>query len=107
MKAVLVEQNGPPEALRYREVPDPSPGLGEVLIRTTLTSLNFADVLARRGGYEAGAVPPFIPGLDVVGVVEALGEGVEGLRVGQRVVAFATGGSYAEKVLAKAVLTYP
>ncbi|MCS7067478.1 MAG: quinone oxidoreductase [Meiothermus sp.] len=107
MKAIVVEQNGPPEHLRYQEVPDPSPKAGEVRVRTTLTSLNYADVQARRGGYEAGSPPPFIPGLDAVGVVEALGEGVEGLQVGQRVAVFAAGGSYAEKVVAKAVLTYP
>ncbi|RDI95016.1 NADPH:quinone oxidoreductase family protein [Meiothermus sp. QL-1] len=107
MKAVVLERNGPPENLVYREVPEPSLQAGEVRIRTLLTSLNFADVLARRGGYEAAPPLPFIPGLDVVGVVEALGAGVEGLRVGQRVAAFAAGGSYAEKVLAKAVLTYP
>jgi NADPH2:quinone reductase len=107
MKAIVVEQNGPPEHLRYQEVPEPCPGPDEVLVRTTLTSLNYADVQARRGGYEAGSPPPFIPGLDAVGVIEALGAGVEGLRVGQRVAVFTSGGSYAEKVLAKAVLTYP
>lgn len=107
MKAIVVEQNGPPEHLRYQELPDPSPKAGEVLVRTTLTSLNYADVQARRGGYEAGSPPPFIPGLDAVGIVEALGEGVEGVRVGQRVAVFAAGGSYAEKVVAKAVLAYP
>lgn len=107
MKAILIEQNGPPEHLRYQELPDPSPKAGEVLIRTTLTSLNYADVQARRGGYEAGSPPPFIPGLDAVGIIEALGEGVEGLQVGQRVAVFAAGGSYAEKVVAKAVLAYP
>ncbi|MCX7802613.1 MAG: zinc-binding dehydrogenase [Meiothermus ruber] len=107
MKAIVVEQNGPPECLRYQEVPDPSPGPDEVLVRTTLTSLNYADVQARRGGYEAGAPPPFIPGLDAVGVVEAVGTKVTGLKPGQRVAVFASGGSYAEKVLAKGVLTYP
>lgn len=90
-----------------QDLPHPSPKAGEVLIRTTLTGLNYADIQARRGGYDAASQPPFVPGLDVVGVIEALGEGVEGLEVGQRVAAFAAGGSYAEKVLAKAVLTYP
>jgi len=107
MKAIVVEQNGPPENLLYLEVPDPTPQAGEVLVRTTLSSLNFADIQSRRGGYEAGSPPPFIPGLDAVGVIEALGKGVEGLQVGQRVAVFAAGGSYAEKVVAKAVLTYP
>ncbi|MBF6593127.1 MAG: NADPH:quinone oxidoreductase family protein [Thermaceae bacterium] len=106
MKAILVAAHGGPEQLIYQEVLEPQPGPGQVLIRTTLTSLNFADIQARRGGYEAGSALPFTPGLDVVGVVEALGEGVEGLHPGQRVVAFPAGGSYAEKVVANAGLTY-
>lgn len=104
---MVVEEHGGPEVLRYRDWPDPAPKAGEVLIRTRLTSLNYADIQARRGGYEAGSGPPFVPGLDVVGMIEALGEGVAGLHLGQRVVAFAAGGSYAERVVAKAVLTYP
>ncbi len=107
MKAIVVEQNGPPANLLYREVADPSPKAGEVLVRTTLTSLNYADVQARRGGYDAGAQPPFIPGLDAVGVVEALGEGVDHLKIGQRVAVFSTGGAYAEKVVARLALVYP
>lgn len=107
MKAIVVEQNGPPENLLYQEIADPSPKAGEVLVRTTLTSLNYADVQARRGGYDAGSQPPFIPGLDAVGVVEALGEGVSGLSIGQRVVVFSAGGSYAEKIVARAALAYP
>jgi NADPH2:quinone reductase len=107
MKAIVVDELGGPEVLQYREVPEPQAGPGQVLLRTHLTSLNYADVQARRGGYDAASKPPFIPGLDCVGTVEALGEGVKGLEVGQRVVAFPLGGSYAEKVLAKAVLTYP
>lgn len=107
MKAIVVEASGGPERLVYAEVPDPVPGPGQVRIRTALTGLNYADVQARRGGYEAGSQLPFMPGLDVVGVVEALGEGVQGLPVGQRVAAFAVGGSYAEKVLSSAVSVYP
>jgi NADPH2:quinone reductase len=107
MKAIVVEAHGGPEQLRWREVPQPQPGAGQVRIRVRLTGVNYADVQARRGGYDAGSKPPFTPGLDCVGVVDAVGEGVEGLRVGQRVVAFPAGGSYAEQVLAPAILTYP
>lgn len=107
MKAIIVEEHGEPEKLVWREVPDPHPGPGQVLIRTALTGVNFADVQARRGGYDAGSPPPFTPGLDVVGIVEKVGEGVEGLEPGARVAAFPQGGSYAEKVLARSVLTYP
>ncbi len=107
MKAMVVEQNGPPENLLYQEIADPNPKAGEVLVRTTLTSLNYADVQARRGGYDAGPQIPFIPGLDAVGVVEAVGEGVGHLKIGQRVVVFPAGGAYAEKVVAKSALVYP
>lgn len=107
MKAIIIEQNGPPENLLYQEVAEPSPKAGEVLVRTTLTSLNYADVQARRGGYDAGAPTPFIPGLDAVGVVEAVGEGVGHLKIGQRVAVFPTGGAYAEKVVARSALVYP
>lgn len=107
MKAIVVEEHGSPQGLRYKDLPQPSPKAGEVLIRTTLTGLNYADVQARRGGYDAASQPPFIPGLDVVGVIDALGQGVQGLQLGQRVAAFPAEGSYAEKVVAKSVLTYP
>jgi NADPH2:quinone reductase len=107
MKAIVVEQNGPPENLLYRDIPDPSPSAGEILVRTILTSLNYADLEARRGGYDAGSQTPFIPGLDAVGVIEALGEGVDNLKIGQRVAVFPTRGAYAEKVVARAALAYP
>lgn len=107
MKAIVVEEHGGPERLRWSEVPRPQPQAGQVRIRVRLTGVNYADVQARRGGYDAGSKPPFTPGLDCVGVIDAVGEGVEGLRVGQRVVAFPVGGSYAEEVLAQATLTYP
>lgn len=106
MKAIVANTFGGPEVLQYLELSDPQPESGQVLIRTTLTSLNYADLQARRGGYDAGSKPPFIPGLDCVGVIEEVA-GVSNLKVGQRVVAFALGGSYAEKALARTTLTYP
>ena len=66
MKAIIVRQHGGPEVLEWLEAPDLQPAAGEVLIRTTLTGLNFADVQSRRGGYDAGGALPFTPGLDVV-----------------------------------------
>ena len=68
--------------------------------------MNYADIHARRGGYDAGSALPFTPGLDCVGMVESLGEGVTGLRIGQRVSAWTSGGSYAEQVLAPAGMTF-
>ncbi|PYE55457.1 quinone oxidoreductase family protein [Deinococcus yavapaiensis] len=107
MRAVVVEDFGSSDVLRVRAWPAPHPGPGEVRIRVSLASVNYADVLSRRGGYDAGRSVPFVPGLDCVGIVDAVGEGVEASRVGQRVAAFAKSGSYAEFALASAVLTYP
>lgn len=107
MRAVRVEALGGPEALRPAELAVPSLGPGEVLIRTAYASVNFADVKARRGGHHIARSVPYLPGLDVSGTVAALGEGVAGLQVGQRVAAATDGGAYAEYVKARAVLTYP
>ena len=84
MKAVRIHEDGGPEVLRIDQVPDPEPGPGEVLVRLRAASLNHLDVWVRRG---LPSVPkPRILGADGAGVVEALGEGVDGLTSGERVV---------------------
>ncbi|MBZ9753370.1 alcohol dehydrogenase catalytic domain-containing protein [Deinococcus sp. HMF7604] len=85
----------------------PQPGPGQVRVRVEATGVNYADVLARRGGYGPGGRLPFVPGLDAAGVVDALGEDVTGLAVGQRVACFTIGGSYATEVLAPATFCLP
>lgn len=107
MKAVVARAFGGPEVLELVERPEPTPGPGEVTVRTAYASVNFADVKSRRGGHHTGAKAPFVPGLDVSGTVEAVGEGVAGLRVGQWVAAAPDGGAYAEVVRARAALVYP
>jgi len=106
MKAVMVTRYGGPEVLTYQEAPEPTPGPGEVLIRTEVVSVNFADIKARRGTDSVTTPLPFIPGHEVVGTVEAIGEQVHTLRVGQRVTAVVTSGAYAELVVAPAVFTF-
>ena len=106
-RAIILDTHGGPEVLVWKETSVPKPGPGQVRISTELTSVNFADIHARRGGYDAAPPLPAIPGLDCAGRIEELGEGVEGLRVGQRVSAWTAGGSYAEQVLAAATMTYP
>ncbi|HYZ15171.1 MAG TPA: zinc-binding dehydrogenase [Candidatus Acidoferrum sp.] len=106
MHAIVVEQLGDASVLQWREVPDPMPGPGEVTIHVTVSGVNFADIMRRRGGYRGGP-PPFTPGLDCAGTIVAVGDDVRGFHIGQRVCAFAREGSYAEIVVAKAVLTYP
>jgi NADPH:quinone reductase-like Zn-dependent oxidoreductase len=84
VKAVRIHEDGGPEVLRYEDVPDPVPGPGEVLVSLRAASLNHLDVWVRRG---LPSVPkPRILGADGAGVVAALGEGVSGLAVGDRVV---------------------
>ena len=84
MLAARIHEDGGPEVLRVEEVPDPVPAAGEVLVRIHAASLNHLDVWVRRG---LPSVPkPRILGADGAGVVEALGDGVDGLEVGQRVV---------------------
>lgn len=84
MKAIRIHEDGGPEVLRYEDVPDPSPGPGEVLIELRAASLNHLDVWLRKG---LPSVPkPRILGADGAGVVAELGEGVAGFEPGQRVV---------------------
>jgi NADPH:quinone reductase-like Zn-dependent oxidoreductase len=84
LKAIRIHEDGGPEVLRYEDVPDPTPGDGEVLIRLRAASLNHLDVWVRKG---LPSVPkPRILGADGAGVVDALGAGVSGFEIGQRVV---------------------
>jgi NADPH:quinone reductase-like Zn-dependent oxidoreductase len=84
VKAVRIHEDGGPEVLRYEDVPDPVPGTGQVLVRLRAASLNHLDLWVRKG---LPSVPkPRILGADGAGVVEALGEGVDGFDPGQRVV---------------------
>jgi putative PIG3 family NAD(P)H quinone oxidoreductase len=93
MKAILFDQPGGPEVLRYGEAPDPRPGAGELLVRVRATAINRADTLQRRGGYPPpeGASP--ILGLELAGEVVV---GAGDWQVGDRAMAVVTGGGYAE-----------
>ncbi len=86
MKAVLLKEFGGPEQLSYEEVSDPSPGLGEVLIRVKMAALNRRDASITYGQHYRNIKLPVIPGADGAGVVVELGEGVESVRVGAEVV---------------------
>jgi len=112
MKAVRFHEYGGPDVLRYEDVEQPAPGAGEVRIRVAATSFNAVDANIR-GGFMREAIPvelPHTPGLDVAGTVDALGEGVDGVEVGDEVVGFLpmTGdGAAAEYVLAPAEVLAP
>ena len=85
MKALTFSRFGGPEVLEYAEVPDPTPPVGGVVVRTRAIGLNFADVYRRRGNYHLAGAPPYIAGYEAAGQIESVGEGVrwsKGDRVG-------------------------
>lgn len=103
MKAIVVRAFGGPEQLRLEEVPEPTPGPGEVLVRVRAVSVNTTlDVQLVAGAAGMDVALPFTPGVDPSGVVEAVGEGVTALKTGDRVAGTATlsaFGGYAELVV--------
>jgi NADPH2:quinone reductase len=101
---VFVTEFGQAEVLQLRDAPIPEPAPGQIRIRTAATTVNFADIYSRRT--PGPRPPPFIPGLEAAGTVDAVGPGVRGLQVGQRVAVHADGGSYAEYVLAQGMQSY-
>ena len=106
MRAIVVDEFGPPEQLRVAEVPPPVPGVGEVLVRVHAAPVNYVDLLVVGGTYQFLLQCPFIPGKGPAGVVTALGPEVTGLSVGDRVLAMAEQGGYAEAVALRADQCY-
>src|SRR5246127_2191643 len=102
MKAIEVPENGGPEVLSYVEKSQPSPGPGEVLIKSEAIGVNFIDTYFRSGAYPREL--PFVLGTEVAGTVAAVGDGVAELGVGDRVVTAAASGAYAEFATAPAFL---
>ena len=98
MRAAVITQPGPPDVLQVQEVPDPRPGVGEVLVDVTATAVNRADLMQRQGHYDPPPGAPPYPGLECSGVIARLGEGVAGWAVGDPVCALLAGGGYAERV---------
>ncbi len=110
MRAVVVRRYGTPEVLEVQQAPDPQPKPGEVLIRVKAIGVNFADLLMRMGLYPGAPKPPFVPGLEVAGVVEKLGDGArqsgDGLSVGDAVTAVPHFNAYAEWIVVPAKEVY-
>jgi NADPH2:quinone reductase len=102
MRAIEVPENGGPEVLSYVEKAQPSPGPGEVLIKSEAIGVNFIDTYFRSGSYPREL--PFVLGTEVAGTVAAVGDGVTALGVGDRVVTAAASGAYAEFATAPAHL---
>lgn len=102
MRAVVCEAWGPPESLRIGELPLPQPGPGQVRVRVHAAAANYPDALMVAGKYQFRPELPFAPGLEFSGVVSAVGDGVDTLRPGDKVVGTATHGAFAEEVVAEA-----
>lgn len=98
MKAVLVTRAGGPEVLEVRDVPEPQPAPGEVIVRVEAVGINFADTMTTRGNYAGTPPPPFISGREFAGVVES---------TGQRVMGYMQWGAAAEKIAMKPKLLWP
>ncbi|WP_442593707.1 quinone oxidoreductase family protein [Neobacillus sp. D3-1R] len=105
MKAILVTEFGGPQVMKYSDIPLPTIKPNQVLIRVIKTSVNFADIKSRYGKKGGGNIP-YIPGIDATGIIESVGEAVQSLQIGQRVIAFPQGGSYSEYVVADEALTF-
>jgi putative PIG3 family NAD(P)H quinone oxidoreductase len=102
MRAVIASGTGGPEVLSVGEVPDPTPGPGEVLVAVAATAVNRADTLQRQGFYPPPPGASDVIGLECSGTVAALGDGVEGWAVGDEVCALLAGGGYAAYVVVPA-----
>src|SRR5256884_4843832 len=101
MKAILVRQFGGPEVLRLEEVPTPKPAAGQVLARIHAAGVNPYDTYMRSGTYAQKPALPYTPGSDGAGVIEAVGENVKKVKVGDRVYTAKTiTGAYAQYALA-------
>ena len=98
MKAVLSKETGGPETLVVEDIETPTPGKGEVLIDVAACAINFPDTLIIRDMYQFKPPRPFAPGGEISGTIEALGEGVEGFAVGDRVICGVGNGGLQEKV---------
>ena len=106
MKAWRVSEWCEPEQMKMEEIPVPEPGPGQVQIKNHAAALNFYDILMIQGKYQVKPPLPFTPGSEVAGTISAIGPGVDGFTVGDRVQAMASGGGYAEYSLAPSAKTF-
>ncbi|MCR8549227.1 NADPH:quinone oxidoreductase family protein [Salipiger sp. P9] len=102
MKAVVIEEFGAPEQAKIQELPVPEPGAGELLIEIAAAPVNFVDSLVFEGRYQFLPPRPFTPGKGPAGTVLAVGPGVTGFAPGDRVLAMAEQGGYAEQAIVPA-----
>jgi NADPH2:quinone reductase len=102
MRCVVCEELGPPEALKVTERPAPEPGPDQVRIAVRAAGVNYVDGLITAGRYQVKLPPPFVPGSEIAGVIDAVGSGVTDRGVGERVFATLGVGGFAEAVVVRA-----
>tara|TARA_R110001592_G_scaffold300329_1_gene571500 strand:- start:14571 stop:15605 length:1035 start_codon:yes stop_codon:yes gene_type:complete len=108
MKAIVCEEFGPIDSLNYKEIDLPEPGKGEVRVKVKATGVNFPDGLLVQGLYQVKPERPFIPGMEFCGEVEALGEGVKHLKMGQRLICTSQSyGGFAEQAIVNSRMVMP
>jgi NADPH:quinone reductase-like Zn-dependent oxidoreductase len=107
MRALLSHAPGRPETLELAEVPDPVAGPSQLLVRVKACAINYPDVLVIEDKYQFRPERPFAPGGEIAGVVEAVGEGVQGWSEGDRVIAVVRQGGLAEKIVVDAASALP
>jgi NADPH:quinone reductase-like Zn-dependent oxidoreductase len=109
MRQIWIPRYGDPSVLELREAADPEPAKGEVRVKVAAAGVNFADLSARMGTYPDAPPRPFVPGYEVSGVIDAVGEGVDAARIGERVMSLVRFGGYTTHrcVLAEQVVRVP
>jgi len=105
VRAIVLTRSGGPEVLELQEVDAPAPGPGELLVDVVFAGVNFRDIYERRGGY--GTSLPVVAGIEGMGRVSSLGDGVTGVAVGDRVAWNNAQGSYAEQIVVPAARAVP
>ena len=107
MRAAVCRSYGPPEVVVVEELPDEEPGPGHVRVRVSAAAVNFPDVLIVANQYQLSVPPPFVPGSEFAGVVDAVGAEVDRLRAGDRVFGTGMHGAFAEHVVVPATSVQP
>lgn len=107
MQAYVIHKTGKPSSLTISDQPEPTPQPGWVKVKVSHIGLNYAEVLSRRGQYSWAPPRPYIPGMEAVGEIVAVGEGVPTSRIGEQVIAGHQYGSYAEYMVVRDYLAVP
>jgi len=98
MRQIWIKKHGDPDVLQIQESPEPTPRIGEVRIRVETIGITYVDLLARMGNYRDAPAPPFVPGFEVAGVIDQIGQGVPNLREGDTVFAYTHLGGYSDVI---------